>query len=59
MSCGVPDGICFDLDNPPAHAAFRKVVDQRFTDQVAGELDSVDGKFAPAKSPRRLPARKR
>jgi hypothetical protein len=59
MSRGVPDGICFGLNDPAAHAAFREVVDQGFAHQVAGELDSVDGKFAPSKPPRRPPARNR
>lgn len=59
MSRSVAYGICLGLDDPPAHAAFREVVDQRFTHQVPGEFDSVDGELAPSKPPRRLPRTER
>ena len=37
--------IRFGLDDAPAQASVRQIVDQRLADQVLRELDRVDGQF--------------
>jgi hypothetical protein len=52
---GVPGGVAhripFRLDDSPAQPALRQIVDQRFTDQKARELDRIHGQLGAAKTP--------
>ncbi len=49
-------GICFGLDDTPAHAPFREIVNEGLSDQVACQFDRVDGEFAASKPAQLLSA---
>ncbi len=56
MRGGIAYGICFGLDDTPAHTPFREIVNEGLSDQVARQFDGVDGEFAAPKPAQLLPA---
>ena len=47
---GIAWRVCFRFDDAAAEAPSGKIVDDHFTDEKAGECDSIDRKFRAAKT---------